>query len=83
MGLLETLIEDNKNMERRQQKTDAALSQYGLSNLQGKDREIAVKIMDQLDFKMGMNEVGYLKAIMQQNWIIIRQLDEISKKLGK
>lgn len=28
-------------------------------------------------------QVQFLNAIIQQNWIIIRQLDEISKKLNK
>ncbi len=29
------------------------------------------------------NHTQFLNAIVQQNWIIIRQLDEISKKLDK
>ena len=28
-------------------------------------------------------KISYLSALVQQNWIIIRQLDEISKKLDK
>lgn len=29
------------------------------------------------------NTVNFLEAILEQNWIIIRKLDEISKKLDK
>ncbi len=28
-------------------------------------------------------KIAYLKTLMEQNWIMIRQLDEISKKLDK
>lgn len=28
-------------------------------------------------------KISYLNALIEQNWIIIRQLDEISKKLNK
>lgn len=28
-------------------------------------------------------KIAYLNALIQQNWIIIRQLDEISKKLDR
>ena len=28
-------------------------------------------------------KIAYLNTLIQQNWVIIRQLDEISKKLDK
>ena len=50
--------------------TGSGLSEFG--NLLNPDTNTALKV-----------QIQFLNAIVQQNWIIIRQLDEISKKLDK
>ncbi len=68
---------------------------YGLENLNEKDVEILKKVVADLAgnglFKAGMAvtfakaeeqaKVSYLSALVEQNWLIIKKLDEISKKL--
>lgn len=48
----------------------SGLSEFG--NLLAPDEKTALRIQNQ-----------YLNSLVQQNWIIIRQLDEISRKLDK
>lgn len=48
----------------------SGLSEFG--NLLSPDVDTALRVQTQ-----------FLNSIVQQNWIIIRQLDEISKKLNK
>ena len=77
-------------------KTQAMLEKYGLEYLDEKDMESVRSIGNAL-MGNGMIELGtaltgsgvdvakmsYLRALIEQNWIIIRQLDRLNKKLGQ
>ena len=74
------------------------MAKYELNELETKYRNAIVNINSELAGS-GLSEFGnllspdantaariqaqYLNSLVQQNWIIIRQLDEISKKLDK
>lgn len=76
------------------EKLQAIVAKYHLDGINPKDLESIQSINSEL-FGTGMMEFGtllsgkaednvkiaYLNTLIQQNWIIIRQLDEISKKL--
>lgn len=82
--------------EKREKKLQEALNKYELNNL-SMEYANAVKNISlalsgnsliELGSTMGMTPAenlttSYLKAIVEQNFIMIRQLDEISKKLNK
>lgn len=82
--------------EKRERKMQEILAKYELNNL-STDYANAVKNISlalsgndliELGATMGMKPAenlttSYLKAIVEQNFIMIRQLDEISKKLNK
>jgi len=84
----------SKEPENEQQKF---LRKYGLENLTPADlvilKRITADIAGNKWFKTGMAlgfakseeqaKVTYLSALVEQNWLIIRKLDEISKRLGK
>lgn len=71
------------------------LEKYGLQDISEEDLKILKRITQDLTgnkfFKAGMAlsfakaeeqaMVTYLSALVEQNWLIIRKLDEISKKL--
>jgi hypothetical protein len=73
------------------------LEKYGLENLSPEDLIILKRITTDLFaskwFKASQAlrfakieeqaEVAYLNALVEQNWLIIKKLDEISKKLAK
>lgn len=77
-------------------KTQAMLEKYGLEYLDPKDMESVRNIGNAL---MGNNlielgtalsgsgvdvaKMSYLRALIEQNWIIIRQLDRLNKKLDQ
>ena len=77
-------------------KTQAMLEKYGLEYLDPKDMESVRSIGNAL-MGNGMIELGtaltgsgvdvakmsYLRALIEQNWIIIRQLDRLNKKLDQ
>ncbi len=80
--------------ERREQMTQAMMMQYGLEDLSDPiDKQSVQNIADDL-YDKGMIELisnfhgkgtdalqlSYLNAIMQQNFIIIRLLDQIANK---
>lgn len=81
--------------EKKQRKIDAMMAKYGLENLTDqKDREsvrnIAYSLLGNSLIELGLALTGnsteaaklsYMNAIMEQNFIIIRQLDKISSKL--
>lgn len=83
--------------EKQKTKTDEMMKKYGLDGMEGKDVESVKRIVNDLVgnnfFKAGMAlsfakaedqaKVTYLSALVEQNWIIIRQLNEISRKLDK
>lgn len=78
-------------------KDEALLEKYGLTNIDPMDAESVRKILSDLAgnglIKTGMAlsfanaaeqaKVTYLSALVEQNWIIIRQLDRLNKTLGK
>ncbi|MFQ8652483.1 hypothetical protein [Hominilimicola sp.] len=83
--------------EKQERKNQELLAKYGLENMTDKDLESIRNIINDLMgnglFKTGMAlsfakaeeqaKVTYLSALVEQNWIIIRQLDQINKKLDK
>ncbi len=83
--------------EKQVRKAQEVLAKYGLNNLSFEYADAVKNISLELAgtdaievgslFSGMKNEdilkTSYLNAIMQQNWILIRQLDEISKKLDR
>ena len=73
------------------------MEKYGLSNVDSRDAESIRKILNDIKanglFKAGMAlsfakgeeqaKVTYLSALVEQNWIIIRQLDRLNKHFSK
>lgn len=80
--------------EKQEKKMQKFLKKYHLDNIDEKDMEILDNISKELTglakfgtiMTMKVEEqakVGYLSTLVDQNWMIIRKLDEISKKLDK
>ena len=94
MGLFNT---NNETKEEKQKiKMQETLNKYELNNLDPKYANAVNNIslalaghnLIELGSTLGMTSAenlttSYLKAIVEQNFIMIRQLDEISKKLNK
>ena len=82
------------NKEKQDQKVKVVMEKYGLGSLSPEYFEAVKKINQELA-GTGLMEAGlllsgksednvkiaYLNTLIAQNWIIIRQLDEISKKM--
>lgn len=82
--------------EKKAAKMQEMANKYNLCDINPKDLETIKSINYEL-MGTGLMEFGtlltgkaednvkiaYLNTLIQQNWIIIRQLDEISKKLDK
>ena len=77
-------------------KTQAMLEKYGLEYLDPKDvesvRNIGNALMGNNLIELGTTlsgsgvdvaKMSYLRALIEQNWIIIRQLDRLNKKLDQ
>ena len=77
-------------------KTQAMLEKYGLEYLDPKDvesvRNIGYALMGNGMIEFGtaltgsgvdVAKMSYLRALVEQNWIIIRQLDRLNKKLDQ
>ena len=77
-------------------KTQAMMEKYGLEYLDQKDlesvRSIGYALMGNNLIELGTTlsgsgvdvaKMSYLRALIEQNWIIIRQLDRLNKKLGQ
>lgn len=93
MGLFTS---NEKKEQKREEKLKAIASKYHLEDINPKDLDAIKNINSEL-FGTGLMEFGtllsgkaednvkiaYLNTLIQQNWIIIRQLDEISKKMDK
>lgn len=95
MGFFKSEEEKQKEKE---EKLNRIMSKYGLDELEDKYKTAVSNINSEL-VGTGAMEFGnmlsfdektalklntyYINALIQQNWIIIRQLDEISKKLNK
>lgn len=85
------------NNEKREEKTQALLTKYGLQDLSDpRDleavRQISYNLMGNKLIELGATlqgnnadaaKMSYLNAIMEQNFIMIRQLDRIAKALEK
>ena len=82
--------------EKEARKVAELLSRYGLEDLSGKDLESVKAIASSLagnnliTFGTTLSgkaedvaKLSYLSALVEQNWIIIRQLDRINKSLDK
>lgn len=83
--------------ERKEAKAKALMNKYGLEDLEPEYFEAVSNINLELAGTSAMEfgsllsgaksedvtKMAFLNALVQQNWIIIRQLDEISKKLDK
>jgi len=76
-------------------KTQAMMEKYGLEYLDQKDlesvRSIGYALMGNNMIELGtalsgsgvdVAKMSYLRALIEQNWIIIRQLDRLNKKIG-
>lgn len=94
MGLFNTNNETKEEKQKR--KMQETLNKYELNNLDSKyanavnniSLALAGNNLIELGSTLGMTSAenlttSYLKAIVEQNFIMIRQLDEISKKLNK
>ena len=93
MGFFKSEEEKQKEKE---EKLNRIMSKYGLDELEDKYKTAVSNINSEL-VGTGAMEFGnmlsfdektalklntyYINALIQQNWIIIRQLDEISKKI--
>lgn len=81
--------------EKLARKTQEILNKYGLTEVDERDVASIKKIISDLAgnnlIKAGMAlsfskaeeqaKVSYLSALVEQNWIIIRQLDRLNKKM--
>lgn len=96
MALFESKEEkEAKKAAKEMQKTQEFLDKYGLSEINGQDlqsiKNIASEMWGMGLMRLGMSLTGlkdeertkieYLSALYEQNWIIIRQLDRLNKKL--
>lgn len=92
MGLFKS---QDEKVQEKLSKQEQLLEKYGLETLTGKDAESVKEIADELIGSKVMEigarlnfatksedllKIGYLRAIYEQNWIIIRQLDKLNKK---
>lgn len=94
MGLFNS--KENKE-EKKQQEIEKFMERYQLSEISDQDlviiKKIATDLMGNNLLKAGMAlsfakaeeqaKVTYLSALVEQNWIMIRQLSNISSKLDK
>ena len=90
------LFGNNEDKEaKKEAKLDAMMTKYGLENLspeyRSKVKDINLELIGtglmETGMKLSMNakvedqlQVQYLRTIMEQNWMIIRLLDEIKNK---
>lgn len=88
---------DGKSKEQKQQEeVEKFMKKYQLEEINEKDLVVLKRIANDLTFSgyfklstsiAAKNEdiakVKYLSVLVEQNWLIFRKLDEISKKLEK
>lgn len=83
-------------VDKKEAKTQAILEKYGLEQLTGKNAEAVRAIAQNMTagnwIELGtalsgksedVAKLGYLRSIMEQNFIIIRQLDELINLMKK
>lgn len=89
------LFNDEKRQQKEEQKAQEIMERFGLNNLSDADYKSCIKIVRDLTglglMKAGMAlsfakseeqcKVGFLSAMVEQNWIMIRQLDEVNQRL--
>lgn len=82
------------NEQKKQEKIKATMIKYGLEDLSPEYHDAVLRINTELagtgflEFGALLTAKGednaklsYLNTLIQQNWIIIRQLDELNKKI--
>lgn len=88
------LFNNEAKQEKQEKQIQAMMNRYGLDRLSEEDFKSCQKIFYDLAglglMKTGMAlsfakgeeqcKVGYLSALVEQNWIIIRQLDEMNQR---
>ncbi|MGB9813533.1 MAG: hypothetical protein ACPLRZ_07620 [Thermovenabulum sp.] len=93
MGLFKS--KDEKEAQRKEL-LNAKMALYNLQNLSQEDKEVVNGIMEGLRgsglIEFGtifhgkaedVAKLGYLRALLEQNWLIIKLLNEINQKLDK
>lgn len=89
------LFDGNAKQQKEEQKAQELMERFGLNNLSQEDYKSCKKIVNDLcglgllRASMYLSsakseekcKVGYLSAMVEQNWIMIRQLDEINQRL--
>lgn len=95
MGMLGNRLE--KKEAKKEAKLQKFMERYQLNDISPEDYTVIERVANDLVannlFKAGMAlsfakaeeqaKVGYLSALVEQNWILIRKLDEMSKRLEK
>ncbi len=65
-------------------KFNALIDRYKLNDIDSRDLDIINGIFNEFEASPpNLYIASYLNALVQQNWIIIRKLDEISNKLDQ
>lgn len=92
MALFNKKSKEEKEQEKLEKQIEFMKKEYGLEDLDGVDskrlRSIGLAQMGRTGLGIGAKSdikfiSGYLKTIEEQNWMLLRKLDEISKKLDK
>lgn len=92
-GVIMALFKSKEEKEeKKQEKLDEFMSQFNLENLSQEDKKFAKLITYNLwgtglirfgaSAEDGAN-IGLLRALIEQNWLIIKLLNEINSKLDK
>lgn len=98
MALFATAEEkEEKKKQKELKQLQKLIEKYNLDNLEEEDLKNLKNISDEMLtnnlFKAGLAlsfsksedqaKIGYLSVLVEQNWLIIRQLANINKKLNK
>lgn len=98
MALFATAEErEEKKRQKELQQLQKLIEKYNLDNLEKEDLKNLKSISDEMLtnnlFKTGLAlsfaksedqaKIGYLSVLVEQNWLMIRQLASINKKLNK
>ncbi|MCZ0702020.1 hypothetical protein J2T56_003125 [Natronobacillus azotifigens] len=89
--------DDDKKMTKDEKQMQKFMEKYQLEDLDEKDLQVLKRVANDLVgnglFKMGMAlsfakaeeqaKVTYLSAIVEQNWMMIRQLGRLNKNIEK
>lgn len=86
-----------KQRQQEQEELNKLMAKYNLKNMDTEDLKVLKRISNDLSanglFKMGMAlsfakgeeqaKVTYLSALVEQNWLMIKQLSDLNNKLDK